>query len=109
MVRPDRAWLDEAVESRETVPHETWAPIDGFPGYRVSDQGRVQSPSGRFIGKPNHVRGYVRVNLPVQQIRCVHQLVAEAFIGPSHGARVRHRDGDPTNNRVDNLRYGLPA
>lgn len=95
--------------SRETVQRETWADIAGHPGYEVSDQGRVRSPSGRLIGKANHARGYVRVNLPVQQIKCVHQLVAEAFIGPSNGARVKHVDRDPTNNAASNLRYGLPS
>lgn len=93
---------------RETVSRETWAPIEGHPGYLVSDHGRVQSPAGRMIGKPNHVRGYVRVNLPGQQIKCVHQLVAAAFLGPANGARVKHIDRDPTNNRASNLRYGLP-
>lgn len=97
------------MSTRETVPHETWAPVEGFPGYQVSDQGRVKSPSGNLIGKPNHARGYVRVNLPVQQFKLVHQLVAAAFLGPSRGAIVRHIDGDPTNNAVTNLRYGLPA
>ena len=98
-----------ATVSHETVARETWAPIEGHPGYSVSTLGRVQSPSGRMIGKPNHARGYVRVNLPGQQIIMVHQLVAAAFLGPSNGARVKHIDRDPTNNRVTNLRYGLPA
>jgi len=62
-----------------------------------------------MIGKPNHARGYVRVNLPVQQIKLVHQLVAAAFLGPSHGARVKHHDLDPTNNAASNLYYGLAA
>ena len=62
-----------------------------------------------MIGKPNHSRGYVRVNLPGQQIKLVHQLVAAAFLGPSRGAIVKHADHDPTNNAASNLRYGLPA
>lgn len=91
-----------------TVPRETWAPIKGFSGYEVSDQGRVRSPAGRIIGKPSHVRGYVRVVLPGNQQRLVHQLVAAAFIGPANGRRVRRIDtSDPTDNRASNLRYGL--
>lgn len=93
--------------SRETVPRETWKPIDGYPGYHVSDLGRVRSPAGRMIGKPSHVRGYVRVVLPGHRLVMVHQLVAEAFIGPGRGARVIHIDRtDPTDNRAANLKYG---
>lgn len=36
----------------------------------------------------------------------VHYLVALAFIGPRPvGADVAHGEGDPTNNRLGNLRY----
>lgn len=100
----------------ETVARETWRPIDGHPGYEVSDHGNVRSPSGRLIGRASHTRGYVRVGLPVriqpgltaQRQVFVHQLVAAAFIGPANGRRVRHIDtSDPTNNHVSNLRYGL--
>lgn len=92
--------------SRETVSRETWAPAVGYPGYQVSDHGRVKSPSGRIIGKPNHTRGYVRVSIAAHQVVMVHHLVAEAFIGPRRGAQVIHKDRDPSNNRADNLKYG---
>jgi hypothetical protein len=40
----------------------------------------------------------------------VHRLVLEAFIGPRpEGMQCRHLDGDPTNNRPANLRWGTPA
>lgn len=92
--------------SRETVSRETFIDIEGFPGYQVSDLGRVRSPSGRLIGRPNHARGYVRVNLPGQRITMVHHLVAEAFLGPRRGAQVIHKDRDPSNNAASNLKYG---
>lgn len=95
--------------TRETVSRgtvERWLPVEGLPGYQVSDRGRVKSPAGRLIGKPNHPRGYVRVSVAGHRILMVHRIVAEAFIGPSKGAQVIHIDRDPTNNRADNLRYG---
>lgn len=47
-------------------------------------------------GRYSHLRGVL-----------VHHLVALAFIGPRpKGMVIRHRDGDPSNNRVDNLLYG---
>jgi len=37
----------------------------------------------------------------------VHQLVARTFHGPQpEGQDVRHLDGNPQNNRADNLAYG---
>lgn len=42
--------------------------------------------------------------------RTVHSLVALAFIGPRpHGYEVCHNNGNPLDNRVDNLRYGTSA
>lgn len=42
--------------------------------------------------------------------RTIHQLVAEAFIGPRpEGLETCHNDGDPTNNHVGNLRYATHA
>ena len=37
----------------------------------------------------------------------VHQLVMRTFVGePPAGQEVRHKNGDPTDNRLDNLEYG---
>lgn len=92
--------------SRETVSRETWRPVESAPGYQVSDLGRVKSPAGRLIGKPNHQRGYVRVSIAGHRVVLVHQLVAEAFIGPSRGAQVLRRNRNPADNRAANLYYG---
>lgn len=72
---------------------------DGRPGYRTM-KGRVlrpgRVPSGHlFVTLRRHGNG-----IPV------HSLVMLAFIGPPpDGMEVCHSDGDPTNNRLDNLRY----
>lgn len=42
--------------------------------------------------------------------RCVHHLVLEAFVGPRPaGMQGCHRDDDPRNNALDNLRWDTPA
>jgi len=43
-----------------------------------------------------------------QEKKClVHRLVLEAFIGPCpDGQEVRHLDGNPINNIINNLKYG---
>lgn len=46
----------------------------------------------------------------VQHPSKVHRLVARAFLGPCPpGQEVCHWDGDPANNRIDNLRYDTRA
>lgn len=61
-------------------------------------------------------RGYHRCSLTphedgqaeTRKVR-IHQLVADAHLGPAGDAVVRHLDGVPFNNRADNLRYGTMA
>lgn len=114
---------------------EMWKPVVGREGeYEVSDQGRVRSldrvvvqaiargpdrsrtVSRRMRGRmlrPVKAKsgGYLRVSLSSgmsgSRIRKIHQLVCEAFVGPCpEGQMPLHGDGDPTNNRLSNLRYG---
>lgn len=107
---------------------ETWKPVTDFPGYEVSDLGRVRSyrrSSVPRILKPGHSRGGLKVkgtDLPTTCLvltlrrdgktitKRVHQLVAETFVGPRpDGLEVRHLDGDYTNNRLSNLKYGTKS
>src|SRR4051794_16971465 len=94
--------------------------IEGFPGYRISREGEVQSCRGR--GNPERSTdawrtlkqvprrgGYLGVNLHaggVKITRYVHLLVLETFVGPKPpGYICCHNDGDRLNNRVENLRW----
>ena len=105
---------------------ELWKPVVGWEGlYEVSSLCRVRSlprsvrirggktrMMGGKVRKPrtlNH--GHLTVFLyPGHCPRTVHSLVAEAFIGPRpDGCVIRHRDGDPSNNRLDNLVYGTQS
>ena len=82
-------------------------------GYFVTPDGHVWSAkTGRFL-RAYDVAGpppYCGVVLCVDgrfHRATVHQLVAEAFIGPRPpGLDVCHRDGNRKNNRPENLRYG---
>lgn len=95
---------------------EQWRPVPGFPDYEVSDQGRVRSHksgSPRVMSLQPARHGYLRVRLCGPNGArgfSVHRLVLDAFVGPlpSGPDRMvsRHLDGDPANNRLDNLAYG---
>ena len=103
-----------------------WLPIPGHEGsYEVSSDGRVRSLD-RIVGAPHgftrsikgremwqatHGKGYKFVHLsPEKRTDYVHRLVALAFLGPlPEGMVVCHNDGDPTNNRADNLRYATQS
>ncbi len=97
----------------------TFKSIEGSPGYRVGDDGsvwscRVSGPKPRLGDKwrrlkpwPSGVGGQVAVTLmPGYHVRYVHRIVLEAFVGPpSSGMEGCHYDGNPLNNRLDNLRW----
>lgn len=103
---------------------ENWRPVAGFEGqYEVSDWGRVRSllsntrfprlvpkilkPYPRFQPRPG---GRLRaMSVTTGRKRpAVHILVLEAFVGPRPHRKFDgcHWDGDPSNNRLENLRWG---
>ena len=85
--------------------------IEGFPDYRVGDDGSIWSRRSaadwRRLKPHPQSRGHCTVDLGRRKTRFVHRLVLEAFVGscPS-GMECRHLDGDPSNNRLDNLAWG---
>ena len=99
--------------------------VAGHPHYAVGDDGSVWScknrgntggadPSKWRKANPTPRRvdgGYMVVGLAVVRnknvTKYVHQLVLEAFVGPAPTGMVAcHGDGNPTNNRLSNLRWG---
>lgn len=89
--------------------------IPKYPGYAISRDGQVYNLRRCvWLGcKPNHPFGYVQVNLlqdGKRSIRTVHQLVLETYVGPKpDGMECRHLDGNPLNNRLDNLCWGTKS
>lgn len=105
---------------------ETWKDIPGYEGkYQVSNLGRVKSLS-RLINGANQFSFYawtsrerilrpgrhdkgghlsIMLNSP-RKCCLVHQLVVRAFVGEKpEGNVVLHVNGDPCDNRLENLRY----
>lgn len=101
---------------------EEWRDIPEFKGlYQVSSQGKVKSlerfaytrtyPSQiikPFIGNNNSVMVRLR-NGKKQVRRSVAKLVVLAFIGepPQDSKQIRHKDGNPNNNCLENLEWDI--
>lgn len=91
---------------------ELWKDIDGFPGYQVSDRGRVYSNlTNKFLKHEVMSKGYHRVALynpdtGIKRRFLVHVLVANAFMGKCpYGYQIDHKDADKGNNNISNLEY----
>lgn len=113
------------------MENEIWKPIFAYDGiYEASSLGRIRSvDSVDRLGRVRHGRildnarmqkrrstkggNYLRIRLRhggKTVNRAVHHLVLEAFVGPRPvGMHGCHRDDDPWNNRVQNLRWDTPS
>jgi hypothetical protein len=111
-----------------TTSEEIWKPIHGFPGYEVSDYGRVRSfwtRRGRFgfdwfiASEPKRtLKASGRQGYPIVWLRkdgrtyarVIHRLVLEIFVGPCpSGMESCHNDGIPAHCYLKNLRWDTPT
>lgn len=112
------SWLEEPVmATADSTP--TYRDVQGFPGYRVGDDGSVWSCKNARWGLRSTWKrmklypvpsGHLSATLmgPNRKARHIfaHILVLNAFVGPCpDGLECCHEDGDPTNNHVGNLRW----
>ena len=86
-----------------------WHYIAGYPDYKVSDEGQVFSKKTNRVLKPRIHNGYERVALNKNgkaKDFTIHRLVATAFlIGEPNQNMVNHKDGNRTNNHIQNLEW----
>lgn len=108
---------------------ETWKDIPGYEGeYQASTLGRIKSLERTasirnwYTGKPALRTVPECILKPGRYCKCghvsvilrrgtngkpVHQLVLKTFVGEApDGMEVLHKNGDPADNRLSNLRYG---
>ncbi len=110
------------------LSEEIWKDIPGYEGkYQASNLGNIRSVTRKITQTSRYGELFTRT-IKGRKIRPgrytssghvsvvlgrgangspVHQLVALTFIGPRpENADTRHINGDPTDNRVENLCYG---
>lgn len=89
---------------------EEWREIDDFPGYFVSDEGRVRGRRKSILKEVDGGQGYLKVTLSKNgehTDKRINRLVAEAFLdNPNELPVVMHLDNNRKNNNVNNLRWG---
>lgn len=96
-----------------------WKKVVGWPDYEVSNTGHVRSLNrlsangsklrGKRLAPNTSPAGHQYVTLYREHVktkRSIHRVVLEAFVGPRpDGMETCHGDGNPANNRVENLRW----
>lgn len=88
---------------------ERWRPIVGHEHYEVSEYGSVRNRhTRRRLRLCRLPKGYLFACIG-RNPGCtvyVHRAVLESFVGPCPvGMQACHKDGNPSNNRIYNLRW----
>jgi hypothetical protein len=95
------------------IDGEIWLPVVGYPSYEVSDFGRVRNKAnGRFLRLAKLKHGHLKCALGRRNTQYVHRIVLLAFRGPPDDPskiHCAHYDGDPSNNKLSNLRWATAA
>lgn len=98
---------------RSDFDGEIWKDCPSFPGYKASNYGWVEYPSGhRTLGGIHKTKGY-RFAAPSKYqkfAKAIHLYVADAFLPPDPSRiYVNHKNRDRSDNRIENLERVTPS
>lgn len=99
--------VENSIENQKKRRRPRWVPSPSFPAYKVSNLGQVKGKGKPLT--PFVFRKRWCVCLHGHITSAVASLVAEAFLGVERlklktHLRLTHRNGDPSDNRPENLR-----
>ena len=110
-----KSWTTRWYAGEIAEPYEV-RPVPGYPGYSVSTTGQVfgkHSDTAGGLMPETDEQGHLQVTMhrkgsPRSGSReLVHRLVLSAFARPARaGEQARHLNGNPSDNRLSNLRWG---
>jgi hypothetical protein len=112
-----RSWASRWYAGHIAEP-ERWADVPGYPGYRINTLGEItgkRSDTRSGLRAEAGEQGHLRVRLyrddsPRGGDRLlIHRLVLEAFVRSGPGEQARHLNGDASDNRLSNLRWGTQS
>lgn len=91
--------------------------IEGYNGnYKINESGIVINKNGHVMRTAVSNAGYLRTALEIpngngnRKNESIHRLVAQTFIpNPDDLPIVLHKDNDPLNNHVSNLKWGTQS
>jgi len=88
---------------------EEWRACEDFPLYEVSNEGGVRNKTTGRIMKERIQKGY-KYFTPMKDGKkhsiWTHRLIGKAFLpNPENKRNIDHKDGNPLNNKLDNLRW----
>jgi hypothetical protein len=90
--------------------------VPEYPGLVISSDGRIQGPSGKWRSPWTDRDGYLNMSVPrvgggKSITRKVHVMACTAFHGPKPSPlhQVAHANGNPADNRAENLRWATRA
>lgn len=114
----DCHWKKKKEYTEEKMDDEEWVKTDdsvyekvkNYPGYEVSNMGRVRGKMGRILKYTEYENDVHKVNLTNKfknKLFTVHSLVIMAFNipNPESKTEIDHIDGNFRNNHLSNLRW----
>lgn len=90
--------------------HLTWKPLemDEYDQIELSNTGLVRIKSGEIKSGSLDASGYLTTQIARKSYK-MHRLVAAAFLGDHPELVVNHKDGNKTNNNIENLEWVTKA
>ena len=88
--------------------------LEDYNGYKINESGIIVNKKGHVmrtaVSNSGYLRTAIETNEGIRKNVSVHRLVAQTFIpNPDNLPVVLHKDNDPLNNHVSNLKWGTQS